>query len=94
MCRAVCENYGGVRLRLGMTHPKRRVTSTPHKRNVEFFDVYQDSSLSFPSENTVNLGIRLEFQALNETLTSEYVENEILRLKTELETLCSVIFKD
>jgi len=73
---------------------ERIKSTTTNLKNVEFFDVYQDSSLSFPSENKVNLGIRLEFQALNETLTSEYVENEILRLKTELETLCSMIFKD
>ena len=72
-----------------------RIKSTTNNlKNIEFFDVYQDSSFISSSENKVNLGIRLEFQALNETLTTEYVENEITRLKSDLENLCSVIFKD
>ena len=47
--------------------------SSKHLKSVTFFDVYFDEKRI----SNVNIGIRLEFQSYNETLTTEKIETEI-----------------
>jgi phenylalanyl-tRNA synthetase beta chain len=49
-------------------------------KKVEFFDIYFDDT----SFNTINVGIRLDFQPAEENFTTEFIENELTRIKTVL----------
>lgn len=53
------------------------LTQSLHLKKVTFFDIYFDETII---EN-VSVGIRLEFQSENETLTNEIIEKEIERIK-------------
>lgn len=56
---------------------KNIINSSNFLKNFEFFDVFFDSSV----EGKVKIGIRLEFQSNIETLTNEFVENEMKNIK-------------
>lgn len=56
---------------------KKILDSSKFLKSFEFFDVFFDSSV----EGKVKIGIRLEFQSNIETLTNEFVENEITNIK-------------
>lgn len=49
-------------------------------KNISIFDIYFDEKLA----DTVNVGIRLEFQSKNETLLSEKIEKEVELIKNFL----------
>lgn len=65
-------------------------TSTKMLKNVEFFDLYLEKETI---ENKVNIGVRLEFQSLTTTLTSDFIEKEINELKENISKLFQVQFK-
>jgi phenylalanyl-tRNA synthetase beta chain len=64
--------------------------STKQLKNFEFFDLYQEKEIL---DNKINIAIRLEFQSINETLTNDKIEEEILLLKDGLQNLFQVDFK-
>lgn len=49
-------------------------------KKVKIFDIYFDEN----STNKVNVGIRLEFQSSCETLTNEFIESEIEKIKSSI----------
>ena len=49
-------------------------------KKVEFFDIYLEDN----SSNLINIGIRLEFQPIEETFTTDFLENELKKIKTVL----------
>jgi phenylalanyl-tRNA synthetase beta subunit len=57
---------------------------------VTFFDIYFDENVL----DSVNIGIHLEFQSKTETLKSEEIENEIIKIRTLLMSTFFVEFKD
>lgn len=59
-------------------------------KNISFFDIYFDEKIS----KEINIGIRLEFQSKNETLTTETIENEIIAIRKMLITNFHIKFKD
>lgn len=64
--------------------------STKQLKNFEFFDLYQEKAIL---DTNINIAIRLEFQSINETLTNEKIEDEIVVLKKGLQDLFQVDFK-
>jgi phenylalanyl-tRNA synthetase beta chain len=70
---------------------KERILNTSNLlKTVTFFDIYFDENLL----NSVNIGIHLEFQSKKETLTSEEIENEIIKIRTLLIDTFFVEFKN
>jgi phenylalanyl-tRNA synthetase beta chain len=59
-------------------------------KTVSFFDIYFDDNVL----NTINIGIHLEFQSKIETLTTEKIETEIMKIRTVLINNFFVEFKD
>jgi len=57
-------------------------------KNISFFDIYFDEKML----NKINVGLRLEFQSKNETLTNEQIENEINKIRELLIQNFSVEF--
>jgi phenylalanyl-tRNA synthetase beta chain len=64
--------------------------SCENLKNIYFFDIYFDP-LNFQQ---INIGIRLEFQSLLETLTNEQIENEIQKVKEILIKDFKITFKN
>ena len=64
--------------------------SCENLKNIYFFDIYFDP-LNFEQ---INIGIRLEFQSLLETLTNEQIENEIQKVKEILIKDFKITFKN
>lgn len=58
-------------------------------KNVEFFDIYYEPN----NTESVNIGLRLEFQSKSQTLLTEIIDQELLTIKNELIQKFNVHFK-
>jgi phenylalanyl-tRNA synthetase beta chain len=66
-------------------------TSTKMLKSLEFFDVYINPE---KVDQKVNIAIRLEFQSATETLTNEFIEKEIILLKTGMNQIFHTQFNE
>ena len=74
------------------THLKFDIEKTAKQiKKVSFFDVYFDNAFI---NNQINIVVQLEFQSVNETLTNEFIENEIQNIKNILKNLYKVEFRE
>ena len=74
------------------THLKFDIEKTAKQiKKVSFFDVYFDNAFI---NNQINIVVRLEFQSVNETLTNEFIENEIQNIKNILKNIYKVEFRE
>lgn len=55
--------------------------NTENLKNIEFFDIYFD----IKDPDTINIGLRLEFQATDQTLRTEIIEEQISKIISNLE---------
>ena len=69
---------------------KKILESSNLLKTVGFFDIYFDDNVL----NNINIGIHLEFQSKIETLTTEKIETEIMKIRTLLINNFFVEFKD
>jgi phenylalanyl-tRNA synthetase beta chain len=60
-------------------------------KSINFFDIYVDKKTI---TSNIKLGIRLEFQSINGTLTNETIEEKILSLREILAKQFNAIFQD
>jgi phenylalanyl-tRNA synthetase beta chain len=78
--------------KVNFTQLKKEIEkSTKKLKKLNFFNVYFDESFL---KETINIVIRLEFKSENETLTNEFIEEEIINVKKTLKELYNVQFRE
>ena len=78
--------------KVNFTQLKKEIEkSTKNLKKLNFFNVYFDESFL---KEIINIVIRLEFKSENETLTNEFIEEEIINIKEKLKELYKVEFRE